>query len=98
MKDIVKDIANLILKAQSLADQHGLFPNHRELLKCPHCGLMEDVTIAGKLIVYRDGVEKIDSGLRFPEPDEKGMCCCPGCGRGVALELSRTKTTERRGK
>ncbi|MBM2835460.1 MAG: hypothetical protein HW406_2621, partial [Candidatus Brocadiaceae bacterium] len=43
-------------------------------------------------------VEKIDSGLRFPEPDEKGMCCCPGCGRGVALELSRTKTTERRGK
>lgn len=97
MKDIVKDIANLILKAQSLADQHGLFPNHRELLKCPHCRLMEDVTIEGKLIVYRDGEKEIDSGLRFPEPDKNGVSCCPGCGRGVALELSRTKSTERRG-
>lgn len=27
MKDVVEDIANLILKAQSLADQHGLFTN-----------------------------------------------------------------------
>jgi hypothetical protein len=46
---------------------------------------MEDVTIAGKLIVYRDGVEEIDSGLRFPEPDKNGMSCCPGCGGKVEL-------------
>ena len=85
MKDIVEDIANLILNAQSLADQHGLFPNHRELLKFPHCGLMEDVTIEEKLIVYRDGAKEIDSGQHFPEPDKNGMCCCPGCGRRVDL-------------
>ena len=85
MKDIVKDIANLILKAQSLADQHGLFPNHRELLKCQHFGLMEDVTIEGKFIAYCDGAEEIVSRLSFPEPDKKEMCCCPGCGGKVEL-------------
>ena len=86
MKNTVEDIGNLILQAQRLAKQHGLFPNHRELLKCSHCGLMEDVTFEGKLIVYRDGAEEIDSGLRFPEPDEEGVSCCPRCGAVVRLE------------
>ncbi|MDN3511313.1 MAG: hypothetical protein NG784_08405 [Candidatus Jettenia sp.] len=78
MKDIVKDIENLILKAQSLADKHGLFPNHRELLDCQYCRLMEDVTIEGKLVVYREGKEDIDLGLRFPEPDEMELVAVRG--------------------
>lgn len=98
MKDIVKDIANLIRQAQRLAEQHGLFPNHRELLKCAHCGLMEDVAFDGKLMTYRDGAEGLDVGLRFPEPDEDGVSCCPGCGARIEKDLSSTKSTERREK
>ncbi|GIL21395.1 MAG: hypothetical protein BroJett041_25090 [Candidatus Jettenia caeni] len=61
-------------------------------MECLHRGLMEDVTIEGKLVVYRKGKEDIDSGLWFPEPDKNVVNCCPGCGRGVALELLRTKS------
>lgn len=86
IKYIVKDIAKLVLEAQSIAEQHGLFPNHRELLKCAHCGLMEDVAFDGKLMTYRDGAEDADTGLRFPEPNEDGVSCCPGCGAVVRLE------------
>lgn len=83
MKDIVEDIGKLILQARQLAKQHGLFPNHRELLKCAHCGLMEDVAFDGRLMTYRDGAEDVDTGLRFSEPDEDGVSCCPGCGARV---------------
>lgn len=86
MKDIVEDIGNRILQAQRLARQHGLFPNHRELLKCAHCGLMEDVAFDGRLMNYRAGAEDVDTGLSFPEPDKEGVSCCPGCGAVVRLE------------
>lgn len=56
-----------------------------------------NATIEGKLVVYREGEEEIDSGLRFPEPDKNGVSCCPEYGRDVEMKLSRTKSTERRG-
>lgn len=85
---LVHDVGRLILKAQRLAEEHGLFPNHRELMECRHCGLMEDVTFEGKLIVYHSGSDGVDTGLRFPEPDEDGASSCPGCGEKVKLEES----------
>jgi len=84
--ELVHDIGQLMLKAQRLAEEHGLFLNHRELMECRHCGLMEDVTSEGKLIVYRAGLDGVDTGLRFPEPDEDSMSSCPGCGALVKLE------------
>lgn len=83
---LVNDIARLLLEARRFAEEHGLFPNHRELLECRHCGLMEDVTIEGKLVVYHHGTEGVDIGLRFPEPDDNGVSRCPGCGKKVKTE------------
>ena len=83
--ELVHDIGQLMLKAQRLAEEHGLFLDHRELMKCRRCGLMEDVTCEGKLIVYRTGSDEEDTGLRFPEPDEDCVSSCPGCGGLVKL-------------
>ena len=35
---------------------------------------------------YRDDAIDVDTGLRFPEPDENGVSCCPGCGGKVKGE------------
>ena len=74
------------MEIQKNAERHGLFLNHRELLECL-CGLREDVTMEGRLIVCRKGAEGGDVGLRFPEPDKRGKSRCPGCGRVVKVEL-----------
>ena len=63
-----------------------MFPNHREFLKCSHCGLKESVTFEGTLYTYRDDAIDVDTGLRFPEPDEDGYSRCPECGEVVRLE------------
>lgn len=68
------------------ARELGLFTNDRELLECPQCGLKEDVTIEGFLCTYRDDAIDDDTGLRFPEPDDDGVSCCPGCGGKVKGE------------
>ncbi len=80
--DLVRTIGNRIIETQKIAKQHGLFLNHRELLEC-QCGLKEDVTTEGRLIVCRKGAEGVDVGLRFPEPNKRGKSRCPGCGRVV---------------
>lgn len=82
--ELVNGIGQLMLQAQRLAEEHGLFPNHRELLACRHCGLKEDITFEGRLMTYYEGAEDVDTGLRFPEPDKNGVSKCPGCG-GVVL-------------
>ena len=89
MRDIVKSIGNRFLEIQKIAEQRGIFLNHRELLEC-RCGLEEDITTDGKLIVCRKGAEGMDVGLRFPEPDKRGKSRCPGCGR--MLKLRRINT------
>lgn len=83
--DLVKTIGNLAVETQKIAEQYGLFLNHRALLEC-QCGLEEDVTMEGKLIVCRKGAEGVDVGLRFPEPNIRGKSRCPGCGR-VVVEM-----------
>ena len=62
----VRDIGQLILDAQELARQHGLFPNNREFFECRKCGLLEGVTIENRLMTCYVGAEDIDSGYDLP--------------------------------
>ncbi len=76
-------LAPLVRQIQALQDQAralGLFPNDRELLACPNCGLAEDVLAGGQLITNY-GPGEPDTGLRFLEPkSDDGPFICPGCG------------------
>lgn len=86
MRDMAKTIGNRFLEIQKNAEKHGIFLNHRELLEC-QCGLKEDITTHGKLIVCRKSAVGVDIGLLFPEPDKSGKSRCPGCGRIVKVKL-----------
>jgi predicted RNA-binding Zn-ribbon protein involved in translation (DUF1610 family) len=57
-----------------------LFPNDRDLLPCPNCGLTEDVLVGGQLITNVEPGQP-DTGLRFLEPpaDDEPFRC-PHCG------------------
>ena len=83
--DLYKTAASLhALKKQ--ARELGMFTDDRELLECPYCGFKEDVTFEGFLYTYRGDAIDVDTGLRFPEPDEDGVSCCPKCGGKVVGE------------
>jgi len=59
------------------------------LLSCQRCGLEEDVTIEGFLIVTRLTQHGVDTGLRFSAVDEEqGRYQCPGCGEKVTVNDS----------
>ncbi len=61
----------------------GLFTDDRELLECPNCGLLEDVTAKGLLVTYpKDSVDPKDCGLRFCPVDETHFAC-PKCGTRI---------------
>ena len=65
---------------QEQARRLGLFPNDRDLLACPNCGLTEDVLASGQLITDVDPGQP-DTGLRFIEPTtDDGPFVCPACG------------------
>jgi len=81
--ELVHDIGRLILDAQELARQHGLFPNNREFFECRKCELLEGVDFEGRLMTCYVGTEDIDAGIRFTEPDENGVSSCPKCGKKV---------------
>lgn len=83
---LVTDIATAVRGIQDLCRQHGIFDGLRELLQCPECGLKEDVAFDGKLFTYHDIDNPVDTGLRFPEPDDDGYGRCPGCGEEVKGE------------
>jgi len=66
------------IKAQARA--LGIFTDDRELLECPSCGLLEDVTPEGLLVTYpKDRVDLEDCGLRFEQVSETSFAC-PSCG------------------
>ena len=79
-------LAPLVRQIQALQEQAralGLFPNDRELLTCPNCGLAEDVLAGGQLITTH-GPDEPDTGLRVLEPkSDDGPFICPGCGGEV---------------
>jgi hypothetical protein len=78
---LVEQLAAVQKQAKAL----GLFTNDRELLECPHCGLMEDVAINGLLITYREPDLGQDTGLRFKKV-KKQTFRCPSC-KGLVTEL-----------
>ena len=63
----LRDFALRVAELQEQARSLGLFLEDRELLECPKCGLLEDVTIGGILITYMPSAEEKDTGLRFEE-------------------------------
>lgn len=66
------------VKQQALA--LGIFTDDRELLACPSCGLLEDVTAEGLLVTYpKDSNNLMDTGLRFRQLDTASFQC-PACG------------------
>jgi hypothetical protein len=73
-------------EAKRQARALGMFVEDRELLECPACGLWEDVTGEGLLVVYqKDDLSQMDTGLRFREVDETHSVC-PGCGAVVPVD------------
>jgi type I restriction enzyme M protein len=74
-------------KVKQQARAMGIFTDERELLECPCCGLMEDVTFEGFLVTYSKTCEDMkDCGLRFSAIDiEKGRYRCPACGAEITV-------------
>jgi predicted RNA-binding Zn-ribbon protein involved in translation (DUF1610 family) len=70
-------------QAKQQARALGIFTDDRELLECPNCGLLEDVTTEGLLVTYPNTSEEVnDSSLRFIPADESSFIC-PSCGTKV---------------
>jgi predicted RNA-binding Zn-ribbon protein involved in translation (DUF1610 family) len=80
---LAERVAPLVRQLQAVQEQArrlGLFPNDRDLLACPNCGLTEDVLASGQLITNVDPGQP-DTGLRFIEPTkDDGPFVCPACG------------------
>lgn len=82
--DVLADrLAPFVTRLRTLQEQArslGVFPNDRELLMCPSCGLAEDVLAGGQLITSV-AVGAPDTGMRFIEPRvENEPFRCPACG------------------
>jgi hypothetical protein len=58
-------LANKIEQIKEQQRRLGLFCHDRELLSCSRCGLEEDITFEGFLIVSNLSGPSIDTGLRF---------------------------------
>lgn len=81
--DGLRDLARQLVQAKQRAEALGLFTDDRELLECPNCGLLEDVTFEGMLVTYLKGSADLkDCGLRF-RPDGKTSFACPACGTKI---------------
>jgi predicted RNA-binding Zn-ribbon protein involved in translation (DUF1610 family) len=77
------ELSRKLVKVKAQARMLGIFPDDRELLECPNCGLLEDVTTEGLLVTYsRRSRTRKDCGLRFSQVDDTGFQC-PSCGAKV---------------
>lgn len=87
--EISPELAALARRIQALREEAralGLFAEDRGLLRCPACGLLEDVTIRGRLITCDGNVAAgADLGLRFVE-SPVGTFVCPRCGSAACGE------------
>jgi predicted RNA-binding Zn-ribbon protein involved in translation (DUF1610 family) len=81
-------LASQLREAKMQAQSLGIFTNDSELLECPVCGLLEDVTIEGLLITYKEDNSSLneDSGLRFREIDGTHRFVCPACGTTITVD------------
>ena len=88
LHELARQLADLQKRAKAL----GVFTNDRELLECPRCGLLEDVTCTGLLITCAAALGE-DTGLRFVQLADN-IFRCPSCARRVeapAAELEKTR-------
>ena len=77
------ELSRKLAKVKAQARALGIFTDDRELLECPNCGLLEDVTAKGLLVTYpKDSVDLKDCGLRFHPVDETRFAC-PKCGTSI---------------
>ena len=75
-------------QAKQQARVLGIFTDDRELLECPSCGLLEDVTFEGLLVTYpKDSADLKDCGLRFRPVGETSFDC-PTCGTRIKAVIS----------
>ena len=52
------ELSRKLAKVKAQARALGIFTDDRELLECPNCGLLEDVTAKGLLVTYpKDSVD-----------------------------------------
>jgi len=85
----IKPLAEQLQTLQEQAERLGVFTGDRELLECAGCGLEEDVTTDGFLIVCRKLALGTDTGLRFTKDVEnKGKYLCPVCGKPAQSSIS----------
>ena len=79
MGDLI-ELFHHLEKVKQQARALGIFTDDRELLACPSCGLLEDVTAEGLLVTYPEDSKNIeDTGLRFRQLDTESFQC-PDCG------------------
>lgn len=80
MSEKINQLAREIVKLRERIEGLGGFDDSRELLECPHCRLMEDVTFEGVLITSHEGELGIDTGMRFtPQLRVSDKWICPAC-------------------
>lgn len=84
------ELATQLAALQKRAKTLGIFANDRELLECPRCGLMEDVTSDGLLITCRATALGEDTSLRFVELAEQ-IFRCPSCAQRVGVPAAEPK-------
>jgi hypothetical protein len=89
-KRTIKGLTALVRELERVKNQAkalGIFTNDRELIECPSCGLLEDVTFEGLLVTYqKDSKDLKDSGLRFAQADNTHFEC-PKCGVRVKTQI-----------
>jgi len=85
----LRALAEQLQAAQKRARELGVFDNTRELVACPKCGLEEDVTCDGLLVVTKPQYRGLDTGLRFKEL-RGGRFKCPLCGGAFAAPEEAT--------
>ena len=57
----------------------GIFDHSRELVRCPACGLFEELSAKGRLITAESDYAGVDTGLKFVMVNDTDWEC-PDCG------------------
>lgn len=80
----IRELGKRLREIQDEVVAAGLAPHHRDLLRCPACGLFENALCDGTLVVppTPDPGSHEDTGLRF-EKIREGVFRCPSCGARV---------------
>jgi len=87
MQKDLRQLAKRVVTLQKRATALDVFTGDRDFLRCPHCGLQEDVDIGGCLMTYSKGQRPKDTGLRFKRLDQRDWVC-PRCQTRIPCETS----------